>query len=177
MVPFIAALLSQGLSLVANAALAKGTEYVKEKTGIDLQTEPLGPEQLGRLKQFELENEAELQRLQVEDNRIEAELEKARLADVDSARKMQIAALQQDDAFAKRFLYWYAIMWTVASFGYIAGVTFLDIPPANQRVVDTILGFVLGTALASILAFFFGSSKGSKDKDAAMASLLKGLTK
>lgn len=172
MAPFISALVSNGLSLLANAALVKGKEYVKEKTGIDIDQPTLNAEALTRLRQFELEHEEELLRLRHEDNKIDAEIEKAYLADLDSARKMQIAALQQDDKFAKRFLYWYAIAWTVASFGYIAGVTFLDIPPANQRVVDTILGFVLGTALASILAFFFGSSKGSKDKDAAMISLL-----
>lgn len=73
MAPLIMGLLSQGLGLVANAALAKGTEFIKEKTGIDLEAGKLTPEQLTTLKQFELEHEEELRRLALEDRRIDLE--------------------------------------------------------------------------------------------------------
>lgn len=73
MPPFILGLLSQGLGLVANAALAKGTEFIKEKTGIDIQAGQMTPEQLTALKQFELEHEEELRRLALEDRRIDLE--------------------------------------------------------------------------------------------------------
>lgn len=36
MAPFLVSLLGSGLRLVANAALVKGKDYIKEKTGIDL---------------------------------------------------------------------------------------------------------------------------------------------
>jgi len=55
--------------------------------------------------------------------------------------------------------------WSVFGAIYIIGITFADIPIANQRVVDTVLGFVLGTIVATIIAFYFGSSQGSVDKD------------
>lgn len=57
-----------------------------------------------------------------------------------------------------------ALIWTVFGFGYIVAVTFLIIPKDNVRVVDTVTGFLLGTVLATILNYFFGSSKGSSDK-------------
>jgi len=37
MAPFIAALLKLGAPLLANAALAKGKDWVKEKTGLDIE--------------------------------------------------------------------------------------------------------------------------------------------
>ena len=51
MPPFILALLSQGLGLIGNAALAKGKEWVEEKTGVNLQPD-MPPEDLVKLKQY-----------------------------------------------------------------------------------------------------------------------------
>ena len=41
------------------------------------------------------------------------EIEKAYLADTADARKMQVAALQQDDLFSKRFVYFFSAAWSV----------------------------------------------------------------
>jgi len=73
MPPFVLGLLSQGLGLVANAALAKGTDFIKEKTGIDIKAGQLSPDQLTQLKQYELEHEEELRRLAIEDRKIDLE--------------------------------------------------------------------------------------------------------
>jgi hypothetical protein len=90
MIPIaIAALLSQGLSLVANAAMAKGTEWVEEKTGVKLGPQPT-PEELTKLKQFELENETELRALQVKDNQIGLEYFQTEMADKNSARSREV---------------------------------------------------------------------------------------
>lgn len=105
MAPFIALLVKSGLSLVANAALVRGKEYVEEKTGVKLD-ETLTPDALTKLRQFELENEPELMRLRVEDNRIEAELEKAKLgADVSFQANAQETArveVQSTDEYVRR---------------------------------------------------------------------------
>lgn len=98
--------------------------------------------------------------------------EQMRLADVADARSMQKAALGQEDIFSKRFIFYYAIAWTVFVFIYIFGITFIGIPPESVRFADTILGFLLGTGMAAIMQFFFGSSHGSKTKD----DIVKGLT-
>lgn len=84
--------------------------------------------------------------------------------DRDSARDMQEAALGQDDLLAKRFIYYYAVFWSLFSALYIACITFVEIPADNKRFADTILGFLLGTAIASMFQYFFGSSAGSKQK-------------
>jgi hypothetical protein len=81
-----------------------------------------------------------------------------------SARAMQVAALEQEDVFSKRFIYYFAIFWSVSAVGYIFGTTFIDVPDDNIRVVDTVLGFILGTVVATILAFFYGTSASSMEK-------------
>jgi hypothetical protein len=102
------------------------------------------------LKQFELEN-----------------------ADRASARHMQEVALQQNDLFSKHFIYWFAWFWAVASCSYFAAVTFIPMPKENTHFADIILGFLLGTAVATIISFFYGSSKSSKDKTESMKGLMK----
>lgn len=87
------------------------------------------------------------------------------LKDTADARAMQVAALQQDDKFSKRFIYYLAIFWSVSAVVYIAWITFGTVPEANTRFADTILGFLLGTIVAAVIQFFFGSSAGSKEKD------------
>jgi putative flippase GtrA len=56
------------------------------------------------------------------------------------------------------------IFWSLCSAAYIAAVTFFDIPEDNQRVVDQVLGFLMGTVVATIMNFWLGSSVGSKVK-------------
>lgn len=92
-------------------------------------------------------------------------------ADRKSAREMQIAALGQDDVFSKRFLYYFAIAWSLFAMGYIVMITVAQINEANLRFADTILGFLLGTIVPTIIYFFFGSSKASQNKDVTIAHL------
>ena len=98
------------------------------------------------LKQFELEN-----------------------ADRDSARHMQEVALQQEDKFAKHFIYWFAWFWSIGSMAYFFAITFGTVPASGKDFGNIILGFLLGTAVATIISFFYGSSKSSKDKTETMS--------
>ena len=91
----------------------------------------------------------------------EIELEYKDRAD---ARALQIAALQQDDLFSKRFLYYFALGICGFSMLIVLLLFFVEIPESNQRIVDMILGVIIGSGLISVINFFFGSSKGSKDK-------------
>ena len=104
----------------------------------------------------------------------ERELEMAYLDDRQDARKMQIAALQQDDLFSKRFVYYFITAWSVFSMVFLLFVTFATIPQQNIRFVDTTLGFLLGTAVASMFAYLLGSTFRSQKKDDTITQLIKG---
>jgi hypothetical protein len=92
--------------------------------------------------------------------------------DTASARQMQETALKQDDVFSKRFVYWFSICWSIFAAVYITGITFINLPEANQRYADTILGFLLGTVISTMFQFFLGTSVGSRIKDYTMAKLI-----
>jgi len=148
--PLLATLASNGLGLLGDAITKKGTQFVEEKLGIDLSQEAT-PEAIANWKMAVMQNETEVLRMAY--------------GDIANARNMQVEALRQEDLFSKRFIYYFAIFWSLFAAGYIGFITFGTIPTDNQRFADTILGFLLGTVVATILQFFFGSSMGSKEKD------------
>lgn len=98
------------------------------------------------------------------------EWERMYLADVQNARSMQIAALTQEDKFSKRFVYYFAMAWSLFAMTYFTAVTFIDITTeGGQRVADTILGVLISSVVGGIFAFFYGSTKGSEAKSALLA--------
>ena len=96
---------------------------------------------------------------------IDLETLKVEQANTADARAMQVAALAQSDVFSKRFTMYLTTFWSLAAGAYIGFITFSIIPEQNVRFADTILGFILGTVVATMLNFWFGSSIGSKEKD------------
>lgn len=172
---FLAPLLAQGLNLISNAALAKGKQWVEQKTGVSLD-QPLSAEDTLKLRQYEMDHEEELIRLRQEDDKLAAELELAYLKDVQDARDLQKAALGQNDLFSKRFIYYLAIFWSLTAAVYIGFITFGTIPKDNVRFADTILGFLLGTLIATIMNFFYGSSRGSSTKGQVLEEVVTKVT-
>jgi len=104
---------------------------------------------------------------------IDLEQFKVEVEDRKSAREMQIAALNQDDWFAKNFLYIFTSVWSIFAMAYFSFVTFGNVPAAGVRMADTILGVLIGTVLTGFFNFYFGSSKGSRDKDDKLKGLFK----
>ena len=154
----VSSLLQNNLPKVAQAVVDKGLDYVQEKTGVTLKPD-MSAEELRGLREAAQKHE-------------EFKIEQANKNTAD-ARAMQVAALQQDDKFSKRFVMYLATFWSLTAVAYIFLITFTNIPELNIRFADTILGFLLGTVVATILNFFLGSSAGSKEKTEALAAELK----
>lgn len=110
----------------------------------------------------------ELKKLDIQAQQALMDAEKARLADVDSAR-----AIYGKDNLIQKIL---AILFTVSFFALTVFIMFLlkqaNLSETQNNLIFTIFGAV-NAIMVSIVSFYFGSSKGSGDKDMMIASALK----
>lgn len=120
------------------------------------------------LQELEVKHAETMANIALEADRIEADIEKSYLADLDSARKMQIAALGQDDKFSKRFVYYLATGIIILTFIFDMCFFFIQYPERNHDIVNMIAGTLNSTGFAAVIYFFFGSSKSSRDNSEAM---------
>lgn len=174
--PILAGLVSmladKGLDLISSAidgGAYKAKDFIEEKTGIKMDGNELSDEQVAKLRELEISSKIELEKLALENKKEDNRASEAVVAEVNKntadARAMQVSALGQDDKFSKRFVYVFAAGWSVVAVVYIFMITFMTIPTANVRFADTVLGFLLGTIVATIINYFYGSSKSSSDKN------------
>lgn len=173
MAPIVAALIKGGLTTIAGALAKHGKDWVEEKIGIDLpslDTPELTPEQIAQLRIAEIKNR---------DSLLEAisAISTTEIQDAASARTMQTTALTQKAGWlSENFIYLLTGFWSLAASSYIAAITFWVIPADNTRFADTILGFVLGTAISSIFGYFYGTTRSSSAKDGVVSRLLDRLS-
>jgi hypothetical protein len=150
-------LLSQGAGKLADMVKGKAAniavDAIADKLGVERNEKSIEdhlrahPEEMVKLEQLDV------QKLE------------AHLADVQNAREMQMKAMDSDDPMVRRFIYLFAWFWSVTSILYFFAVTFMKVPPEGRDFANIILGFLVGTAVTTIFAFFYGSSKGSQDKN------------
>lgn len=156
MLPMIASivsnLISNGMHKVADQVIEKGVDAVQDKLGIELKPEGQATPEYNA-------------KLQAEANKHEEFMAEIDLKNMQGAREMQLKAMDSDDPLVRRFVYFFITFWSILSSIYIGCITFIDIPTENVRFADTILGFVLGTMVASMFQFLLGSSLGSRKKD------------
>lgn len=97
----------------------------------------------------------------------------AYLKDMDSARQMQIAALNQHDLFSKRFIYYFTIGLTFLTLLYDYLFFFIQYPERNHDIINMTAGVLNTGCLVSIINFFYGSSKSSEKKQEAIENMAK----
>jgi uncharacterized membrane protein YwzB len=156
MLPIIASIVSgliqNNMHKVADAVIDKGVDYVQDKMGIQLKPEGEATK----------EDYAKWSAEAAKHEEFMAEID---LKNMQGARDMQLKAMDSDDPLVRRFVYYFVTFWSILSATYIGFITFGEIPESNIRFADTILGFVLGTMVASMFQFLLGSSLGSRKKD------------
>jgi hypothetical protein len=171
LVPIIGELVRNGLELVGNAVLAKGKDYIEEKTGVVLQPS-MSPEDLRKLKEFQLTNELELAKLRQADDRLELEFYQAEAADTDSARKRDMAFLA-----AGTRNYRADVMFGIAVAACL-GLTIMvwgseNLDDYTKGIFTLVLGRFLGY-VDNAYQFEFGRTRTSEKKDDTINTLSKG---
>lgn len=171
--PALAALLIKaGAPLLANAAIAKGREWLESKTGVKLnEGAEISSDDAARLRQYELEHEEELARIRLEDNRIGAELEGKYLEDRQDARHRDVEFVRAGRQNVRGDVLAY-----LAIGGLLATIILVFIAEIDQTQKE-ILMFVLGVLSGLVkdtYSFEFGSSK---DAAKSMNTMTKWLDK
>lgn len=149
MAPLIASLISSGLGILGNAVLAKGKDVVEEKLGIDIESALGTPEGKIRLRELEIEHEEYL---------LDQALESERMyfQDTESARTLGIELSKSDSYLNQNIMPILALLTVIGSSLILWYATENDVKMAAVSFITMVLGY------------FFGSSKGSKDKQEAL---------
>jgi hypothetical protein len=149
------------ISLIANAFGLTPEETTPDKINQLLQVDP---QAALKLAEIEANNKLELQRISLELTRIE-------LQDTASARQREIEVVK---ATGSKDVNLYILAWTVILFFYalVAILCFQIVPDANMGPVNQLFG-AMAAGFGMVLAYFFGSSRGSAMKSRAMEDLAK----
>jgi hypothetical protein len=111
------------------------------------------------------EAQALLQELEIKKMEFELEFFKQEVEDRKSARQREIEVLKtgSSDPMMK-------ITGIVALSAFllcVVTVLFMDLPPANEKLIYHLFGIVEGVSL-TVFSYYYGSSKGSRDKTEIM---------
>lgn len=160
--PILATLAANGLGVVADAVTKKGKEFVEDKLGVELTPDP-SPEAVENWKIAAQQHERELLQMAY--------------GDVANARSREVDINSSAHAswLSKNILPLLAATCVVFTFMLYAMVMFVPDPvePSRKDLVIYVLGAL--TAISTqIIAYYFGSSKGSADKSDELNVLLGG---
>ena len=146
----VANLINNGMHKVADQVIEKGVDAVQEKLGIELKPEGEATPEYNAKLQEEANRHSEFM----------AELDEK---SAQRATDMHLIALKSDDVVVRRFLYYYAWFWGTFAAAYFFAVSFLVVENRNRDFVNIILGFLIGTTIPAIIAFFYGQANKARE--------------
>lgn len=172
MIPaLLAPLLSQGLSLIGNAVMAKGKDWVEEKTGVKIEPN-MSDKDLLTLRQYEMDHQEELLRLRIEDNKLDLEAFREEVKDRDSARDRDVEFIKRGVTNNRANFMFFLAVCMVALLVWIVWKD-QSINEYVKGIFTLVLGRFLGY-LDNIYSFEFGTTRGSKEKDETIKQLTNG---
>lgn len=165
MLPIVAGIVSNliqnGMHKVADQVIEKGVDAVQEKLGMELKPEGEATPEYNAKLQEEANRHAEFM----------AELDEK---STQRATEMGMEAMKSSDPVVRRFNFLYAWFITIMSFIYFFAVSFAPIENKNRDFINIILGFLIGTAVNSLIRYYYGSSnKNQEDTDKKMKEIGK----
>jgi hypothetical protein len=141
----VANLINNGMHKVADEVIEKGVDAVQSKLGMELKPEGEATPEYNAKLQEEANRHSEF------------------MAQLDEKSTQRATDMYMNDDSTKKFAQNYAWFITVVSFAYFFVVSFAPIDNHNRDFINIILGFLIGTAVNSLIRFFFGSSNKSQE--------------
>ena len=138
-------LINNGMHKVADQVIEKGVDAVQEKLGMELKPEGEATPEYNAKLQEEANRHSEF------------------IAQLDEQSTQRATDMYMKDEGTRKFSQHYAWFITVISFVYFFMVSFMPVDNHNRDFVNIILGFLIGTAVNSLIRFFFGSSNKSQE--------------
>lgn len=147
----VANLINNGMHKVADQVVEKGVDAVQEKLGMELKPEGEATPEYNAKLQEEANRHSEF------------------MAELDEKSTQRATDMYMHDESTRKFSQNYAWFITGVSFVYFFMVSFMPVENRNRDFINIILGFLIGTAVNSLIRFFFGSSnKAQEDVDKKM---------
>ena len=147
----VANLINNGMHKVADEVIEKGVDAVQTKLGMELKPEGEATPAYNAKLQEEANRHSEF------------------MAQLDEKSTQRATDMYMADEGTRKFSQAYAWFLTGASFLYFFLVSFMPIENRNRDFINIILGFLIGTAVNSLIRFFYGSSnKSQEDVDKKM---------
>ena len=175
MLPIIAGLLTtlaqNGLTTLAGAIQAKGKEVIEDKLGVKIPENP-SPADLLKLKQLENEHEEFLINASIRQQEQDLASFKVEVEDRGSARDRDVKLAQAGYKNNRADLMFFLAVVMVACLVWIVWKD-SGINEYVKGIFTLVLGRFLGY-LDNIYNFEFGTTRGSKDKDATIQHLSGG---
>lgn len=171
LLPLLTSLASNGLGMLAGAIQAKGKEFIEEKIGMKIPSEAsqLTPELLSKLKEREMDFEEFLVNAQLERIKLD-------LADASDARAREVSISTSETAPLLNKIITPVLAIGVLSLTFIIFIFMIfgsaELTSDKKDLLVYILG-VLSAIATQIVAYYFGSSTGSKEKSITLAGLEK----
>lgn len=70
--------------------------------------------------------------------------------------------------------FYFASFWSIVAAVVIWYLLTHDLTPTQKEFGNTILGFIMGTVVGSVMQFYFGSSQSSSEKDDMLKNSIDG---
>ena len=141
----VANLINNGMHKVADQVIEKGVDAVQEKLGMELKPEGEATPEYNAKLQAEANRHAEF------------------MAELDEKSTQRATDMYMADDSTRKFTQYYAWTLTGATFVYFFMVSFMPVDNRNRDFINIILGFLIGTAVNSLIRFFYGSSNKSQE--------------
>lgn len=144
----VANLINNGMHKVADQVIEQGVDAVEKKLGMPLKPEGEATPEYNSKLQEEANRHSEF------------------MAALDEKSTQRATDMYMNDESTRKFSQHFAWALTGASFLYFFLVSFMPIDNHNRDFINIILGFLIGTAVNSLIRFFYGSSnKAQEDVD------------